>query len=208
MQLSQAACRTPANQAKRAIGRFSENGWNFEKGGAHVCTALFLVLRPRVAAGKVLNMSKPKELPADVSPGGHENHTYQLMRRLRSGEFVGCAGSIDFGRCGRQMIRMIESTHRASDQIRCAVRRDLPADLSPALVPRAEAAVDQAVKALRKDLFDVFDDELDKVLVKERAREAAMYDCVRCGDGTKGRLQIAGIGYLCSQHLDSMKGGK
>lgn len=146
-------------------------------------------------------MGKPNDLPADASPGGQDNYTYQLIRRLRSGEFVGRYPEL--GRRCRHLVRVIESTHQASDRLRREARAVLPAEVSPSLVPRVEEVIDQAAEDLRKRLFEVFSDELDQAVAAERARDAAQYDCVRCGNGTKGRRSVPGVGWLCGAHIEA-----
>lgn len=150
-------------------------------------------------------MGKLNELPADASPGGQENYTYQLMRRLRSGEFVGRYPEL--GRRCRHLLRIFESTSQASDRMRREARAVLPPEVSPTLVPRVEAVIDQAGEDLRKHLFEVFSDELDRAVAAERARDAAQYDCVRCEPGTKGRMGVPGVGWLCARHLEEHERG-
>lgn len=140
------------------------------------------------------------DLPAGVKPGGPggDNVVYTLTSRLRSGEFVGRYPELG-RRCGR-MVRVLEATHRASDQLRRQVRALLPADISPTLVPAAERAIAAAGEDLRGHLYEVFNDELSRAVAAERARDAAMYDCVKCGNGTRGHLAAPGIGWLCRGH--------
>lgn len=149
-------------------------------------------------------MGKLNELPADASLGGQDNYTYQLIRRLRSGEFLGRYPEL--GRRCRHLVRVIESTHQASDRLRREARTVLPVEVSPTLVPRVEAVIDRAGEDLRKQLFEVFSDELDQAVAAEQARDAAQYDCVRCGDGTKGRRSVPGLGWLCGAHIDAVEG--
>lgn len=144
-----------------------------------------------------------RELPADVSPGGPggENVVYTLVSRLRSGEFVGRYPELG-RRCGR-MVRVLEATHHASDQLRRQARALLPADISPTLMPAAERAIESAGESLRGHLCQVFSDEMSRAVAAERARDVAQYDCVKCANGTKGNRMVPGEGWLCRSHIEA-----
>lgn len=50
------------------------------------------------------------------------------------------------------------------------MRKALPADLSATLVPAAEALVTKSGQALRDELYQLFSDEIESALERDRAQ--------------------------------------
>lgn len=72
----------------------------------------------------------------------------------------------------RRMANVLEKSHQADDKLRASARAALPAAFSPSLVPRLEQAVDAHGEALREELYEIFSDELECAVERERARTA------------------------------------
>ena len=94
------------------------------------------------------------------------NAVYSLFSRLKTDEIINRRPELFYR--GKGMAAALAASQDADGRLKEKIRKLLPADVSPRLIPSAERLVNEAGEALRKDLLDLFFEEIDIALEQKR----------------------------------------